>query len=231
MAALLFTAWRARRLLADSRVIAAQSAGFSRDYWLGDGPQLTYLVMGDSTAAGWGAGAENASYPHQIAAALAARGRRVHLVNVAVGGATVAEVRRGQSAALKTVRPDLVSLSVGANDATHRTADADFGRDLRALRADFAASSTRQVLIANVPDMFLAPALPFPAAVFCGRRARALNAVLGSLPADPKTQIVDIFGRGKLDYRRDPTLYAADLFHPSARGYAVWAQLFVEKLE
>lgn len=228
--ALLLTALRARRLLRGSAEIAAQSASFPRDYTLGSGPQLTYLVMGDSTAAGFGAGRFEATYPHQIALALAARGFRVHVVNVAVGGATLAQVRRDQSAALDRVRPDLISLSVGANDATHRTSDADFERELGALQADFAASHAQAVLMANVPDMFLAPALPFPFALTCGRRARALNAVLSRQKPISKIRVVDLYGAGKLDYRRDPALYAADLFHPSGRGYALWAQLFVSEL-
>lgn len=229
-ATLLFSTMRARRLLRISAEIAARSAIFPRDYRVGRGPNLTYLVMGDSTAAGFGAERFEATYPHRIAVALAARGFRVRVVNVAVGGATISQVRRDQSAAMRRLRPDLVSLSAGANDATHRTSDADFERDLRALQADFAASSARIVLVGNVPDMFLAPALPFPLALASGRRAVALNAVLERQKAVPKLRVVDLYGAGKLDYRRDASLYASDLFHPSSRGYAVWARLFIADL-
>ncbi len=231
VAYLLFTALRARRLLRISGEIAAQSASFPREYTLGSGPNLTYLAMGDSTAAGWGAGDLESTYPHRIASAIAARGFRVRVVNVAVGGATIAQVRREQSAALQRERPDLVSLTVGANDATHGTSKPDFEREMRLLEADFAASRAQNVLVANVPDMFLAPALPYPFAALCGKRARALNTVLRLRQTLPKLHIVDLFGAGKLDYRRDASLYAADLFHPSDRGYALWARLFIAQLE
>ncbi len=187
--------------------------------------------MGDSTAAGWGAGDVASTYSHQIAGAIAAWGFRVHVVNVAVGSATAAQVRREQSAFLASVRPDLVTLSVGANDATHGTTSADFEREMRLLQADLQASSAKSVLVANVPDMFLSPALPYPLAIISGKRARNLNAILETMPRGSKLQIVDLYQRGKLDYRRDPGLYAADLFHPSPRGYAVWAHLFEQKLD
>lgn len=233
---LLFQVWRARRLLLNAHQIEIESARFSRDYWIGSGPEISYLAMGDSTAAGWGAGdsgsnsSSNSSYPHQIAVMLAARHFRVHIINVAVGGATLGQVQRDQSRFLNGVRPDLITLGVGANDATRGTSPAVFEREMREMWAKLQSSSARTVLVANVPDMFLAPALPFPVAIVMAKRARALNAVLETLPQNHQLQIVDLFGRGKLDYRRDQSLYASDLFHPSGRGYGVWARLFGEKL-
>jgi lysophospholipase L1-like esterase len=187
--------------------------------------------MGDSTAAGWGAGDLASTYPHQIAGAIAARGFRVHVVNVAVGGATTAQVRRDQSAFLASVRPDVVTLSIGANDATHGTPTRDFKSEMTLLLADLQKSSAKSVMVADVPDMFLAPALPYPLAIISGRRARNLNAILEEMPRGSKLKIVNLYRRGKLDYRRDPGLYAADLFHPSTRGYAIWAHLFEQKLD
>lgn len=227
---LVYTAARSRVLLANGRAIEAQSAGLTRDYFVGakDAPALTYLVMGDSTAAGWGAGTLAATYPYLIAQSVARRGFRVHVVNVAKGGATLREVRVNQLLALNRVRPNLVTLSVGANDATHFTALDAYARDLQAVMSALHNSAAQEVLVANTPDMWLAPALPLPLAWAVARRARAQNVVFDKAVKNTRLRTVDLYGRGKLDARRDPTLYAADRFHPSAAGYAKWAPLFIE---
>lgn len=229
---LLYTIGRSRALLANGRQIAAQSARFPRDYFVSspNAPALTYLVLGDSTAAGWGANELAATYPHRVAQAVAQRGYRVRVVNVAVGGATLHDVRREQLAALSRVRPDLVTLSVGANDATHFTPLTDYDRELRAVLGTLQGSSARSVLWANTPDMFLAPALPLPLSLATAWRARRQNALLDQSLRGSRVRVVDLYGRGKLDYHRNPALYAADRFHPSARGYRLWAPLFVEQL-
>ena len=229
---LAYTAVRSRILLSNGRTIESQSANFARDCFVGEpgAPILTYLALGDSTAASWGAGKLQATYPHLVAQAVAQRGFYVHVVNSAVGGARAGGVAASQLAAISQIRPDLITLSVGANDATHGTAPGDFRRDLIAILSALEQSPARTILVADTPDMFLAPALPLPIAAATARLARNQNSVLRELTRNSRVQIVEIYERGKLDARQNPQLYAADRFHPSALGYARWGQLFIEEL-
>ena len=224
-----YTAARSKILLANGRAIEVQSAAFSRDYFVGEAraPALQYLAMGDSTAAGWGAQTLSATYPYLVAQAVAQRGFRVHVVNVAVGGARAVDVPRNQLESLM-VKPDLITLSVGANDATHFTAPANFRRDMKAILAALRSSGARRVLVADTPDMFLAPALPLPLALATARRAGAQNAALREIARG--VTVVPLFQKGKLNSRQEAGLYAADCFHPSATGYARWARIFEQSL-
>ena len=226
---LLYTVVRSKILLDNGRAIGRQSASFARESWIGEpgAPITTYLALGDSTAAGWGAADENATYPHLVAQAIAQRGFYVHFVNVAVGGAKAGDVAASQLAAIGRAKPDLITLTVGANDATHGSAPDDYRRDWTTILAALEQSSARTILVADTPDMFLAPALPLPLAVATARRARAQNFVLRALTKGSRVQIVELYEKGKLN---SPELYAADRFHPSAAGYARWAKLFIEKL-
>jgi lysophospholipase L1-like esterase len=191
---------------------------------------MTYLVMGDSTAAGWGAGQLTNTYPYRVAQEVASRGYRVHVVNVAVGGALLHDVLQTQVDALKTVRPQLVTVSVGANDATHFTAQHEYSQQLRSLLAALQKSGAQTVLFANTPDMYQAPALTLPFAVATNIRARRQNAILDEALQETKIRRVDLYNKGKLIYRRDPQLYSADKFHPSASGYRRWAEVFKQAL-
>jgi lysophospholipase L1-like esterase len=146
-------------LLSNGKAIAQKSSSFPRDYYVGDASHLplTYLVLGDSTAAGWGAEELKSTFAYQVAQALAARGYRVRVVNRAVGGAQLRDVLHGQLASLKEVRPQFVTISIGANDATHFTSPIEYSNGLRTLLTALGDSKAKQVLIANTPDMYQAP--------------------------------------------------------------------------
>ena len=221
---------RSALLLRNGREIARHSANFPRDYFVGKttAPTVTYLVMGDSTAAGWGAQNVRESFALRVAQAVANRGFRVRVVNVAVGGARLEDVLQGQIASLK-VQPQLVTVSIGANDATHGTGEIEYSNQLKQLFVALQKSSAQTVLVANTPDMFQVPALPLPLAIVAGNRTRRQNIVLQNAARNSSIEIVDLHKRGKLVYKRDHELYARDLFHPSGKGYTLWAQLFIEQ--
>lgn len=230
---LLYSGVRAALLLRNGRAIERHSAGFSRDYFVGAASQkpVTYLVLGDSTAAGWGAQNSEQTYASQVAQAVSQKGFCVHVVNVAVGGARLRDVVQHQIAALKTVRPQIVTVTVGANDATHETDDIEYSNELQQLFTALKSSNAKTILVANTPDMRQTPALSWPLAMKFGRRAQKQNAIFDRLISGTRIQKIDLFGEGKLIYARDHKLYAADLFHPSGKGYEVWAKLFVRVLD
>lgn len=228
----LWTSGRVAILLRNGQQIAQHSASFSRDYFVGKptAPVVIYLVMGDSTAAGWGAQNVRQTFAYRVAETIAKRGFRVRVVNVAVGGARLEGVLRHQISSLN-VQPQLVSVSIGANDATHGTSEIEYSNQLRTLFSALKKSSAKTILVANTPDMTQAPALPSLLALVAGNRARRQNEILQNVARNSATEIVDLHNRGKLVYALDHELYARDLFHPSGKGYAIWAQLFSEKLK
>ena len=61
------------------------------------------------------------------------------------------------------------------------------------------------------------PSLPRPLNAYLGARAALLNAATRKLAIGHAVQVAP------LD-RIEPALFAADGFHPSAAGYAVWAE-------
>lgn len=227
-----YNALRAQKLKAQGQIIGAQAQKFKTDYYVGSAkqPELTYLVLGDSTAAGWGADKLEATYPYKIAEVIAKAGYRVHVVNFAVGGATLADVCQRQLVSVWTAHPDFITVSVGANDATRGTSAKEFGENLRLLLSSLENSDVQTIFVANTPDMSAVPALPWPTNVIEGARARQQNQTMLAVKRGPKVQFVDLFDKGRLDYGKDQQLYAADLFHPSSKGYARWADLYIEKL-
>jgi acyl-CoA thioesterase I len=92
--------------------------------------EIRLLVLGDSLAAGLGL-APNQAFPVRLQEALAARGRKVRVINAGVSGDTTA----GGLARLDWVladKPQVAIVELGANDALR-------GLDVRAMRANLTA--------------------------------------------------------------------------------------------
>ena len=199
-----------------------------------DGPGPRMVWVGDSTAAGVGASAAGEALPRQVAAGL---GHPVSVHVLAVSGATVADVLRHQVARAAALRPDVVLVSVGANDTTHLTARGEFRRDYGELvsrlsgsagAATSAGARGPEVVVLGVPDMGAIPRLAQPLRAVAGWRGEHLDAEIAAVAAASGARYVDIAGSTGPAFRRHPDRYfAGDRYHPSDAGYALWARAVV----
>jgi len=193
-------------------------------------PHLTYVVLGDSTAAGVGG-----DYEVGIAVSTAkhlALHRTVAMTNLAVSGARMADVRKDQLPNAIALRPDLVLLSAGANDVIHLTGVRSMRTDLRAIVGALTAANPQvRIVITGSPDMGSPPRIPRLLRGIASWRTRRVNRMfraeaeslhLGFAP------IADVTGPM---FRRDRSLFDTDRFHPNDRGYATWVPVLNDALE
>jgi lysophospholipase L1-like esterase len=191
---------------------------------VGSGPPLAVVWLGDSTAAGVGASGPAAALPTRVAKGL---DRSVELTVLARSGATVADVLERQLPAVADLSPDVVFVSVGANDVTHLTSKGDFERDYRRLVAGLPESA--EVVSLGVPDMGAIPRLAQPLRAVAGFRGRQLDDVVRTVAGETGSAYVDIAGETGPALRRSPErFFAADRYHPSGAGYELWAQAVLD---
>lgn len=178
-------------------------------------------VLGDSIAWGQGAARLEDRLAARLVGGLAAHGHAATSRVDAVPGARSAGLAAQVDAGLPWA-PDVALVVVGANDLTHLVpvdaAVRDLAHAVRRLRAGGA-----EVVVAPAPDLSAVPHVP----VFLREvvraageqlRARQASAVVaeGGLVAD-RDQVAS------RAFATDATLFSADRFHPSSRGYAVIA--------
>jgi len=193
-------------------------------------PPLRFAVLGDSTGAGRGA-----PYEQGIAVGAArhlSESRRVTLTNLAVSGARLGDVRRDQLPEAARLRPDVVLVSAGANDVTgltrlgsvrdHMTTIA---KRLRSARCDVA------IVITAAPDIGSPPRLAQPLRMVAGLNTRRLNRAFDEVVREQRLVLAPIAKRTGRRFRADRSLFAADGFHPSAAGYAVWMPVIEAALD
>ena len=191
-----------------------------RTFGAGD-PKLTYVVMGDSTAAGQGA-----PYDDGIAVGTArelARTRSVSLINLGVSGARMSDVTRDQLAAAQRAKPDVVLLAAGANDVTHLTPIRSIERNLRAIVSGLrTANPNVTIIVTGSPDMSTPPRVPRLLRGIASWRTRKVNAMVRRVAIESNLTFAPIADETGPLFARDRTLFDVDRFHPNTRGYAAW---------
>jgi lysophospholipase L1-like esterase len=192
-------------------------------------PPLNYLVLGDSTAAGVGA-----DYQSGIAVMTAkelSRTHTVHLLNLGVSGARIADVRADQLPLIGAFVPDVVLLSVAANDVIHLTRIESMRTDLRAIIHALRMKNPSVTIVATgSPDMGSPPRIPRLLRGLAARRARNVNVMFREEAATDHITVAPIAEVTGPLFRKDRSLFADDRFHPNARGYATWIAVLNEAL-
>ena len=193
-------------------------------------PKLEFVVLGDSTAAGVGAGSAARAYPTLLARRLAAGGRRVELTSFGVSGARAVDVLREQVPMAMNARPDLVFLAIGANDVIHLTPLEEIDEDLRAA-LDRLRSTGAVIVTAGVPDMRAAAFLE-PLRSLAGWRGNRVSAVIYEAARASEVPAVRLAEQTAKYFVSEPDKsYSVDDFHPGPGGYERWADAIYPILE
>lgn len=177
--------------------------------------ELLYVAIGDSAAQGIGASAPRNSYVGVIADHIkAATGRSVRMVNLSVSGATVALAVADQLPRFAELKPDIVTVAIGAND-------------IAAFDPDLFEEGIRKVFSAVPPDAIVAD-LPCFYLPWNEKKVAVGNAILRRVAAERGLTVVPLHDTMKRQGLRGiVTQFAEDLFHPNDRGYRVWASAFL----
>ena len=183
-------------------------------------PPIRIALLGDSTAAGYGAARDRETPAAQLAIGISAAARRpVHVTNVAVVGAESQDLGEQLERLARHIRPELAIVMIGANDVTEGRRPSGpvhyLEQAVRRLKADGV-----QVVVGTCPDLGTIRPLPQPLRWYARHLSRQMAAAqtIAVVRAGGRTvSLGDLLGplfATRLD------LFAEDRFHPSAAGYA-----------
>lgn len=194
------------------------------------GRPRTFVVMGDSTAAGVGASDAAHAYPTLLARRLGTLGWRVHLSDLGISGARTRDVLIDQVPKAMALRPELVFVGIGANDTTHLTnlgsVREDMGQILDQLKRTGATA-----VVAGAPDMHAAAFLP-PLREISAWRGRHVAAAIADAARSRHVRVVPLAEKTSDLFSDQPNrYYSTDGFHPGPAGYQAWANAIFPVLE
>jgi len=192
-----------------------------------DGDPIRLVVMGDSSAAGYGVQRARDTPGALLATGLAERLHRpVELRCVAVVGATSDDLVPQRELALDFA-PDVAVILIGANDVTHRVrvsaAVGHLADTVRLLR-----QAGTEVVVGTCPDLGTVRPIQPPLRWLARQWSRDMAAAQTIAVVEAGGASVSLGDLLGPEFAASPeTMFSADRFHPSAAGYlaAVTAML------
>jgi len=184
------------------------------------GDPIELLLLGDSIAAGLGAGTPDETLGAQLARRLARTTHRTVRLHVAAHVGSETSMVRAQLAALPAgYRADVAVIVVGGNDVTHLVRPAESTRHLREVLQPLMAVGT-EVVVGTCPDLGALAAVPQPLRLLASRSSRQLAAAQRDLVTGMGGHAVSLAQVvGPFFVAQPDDMFAVDRFHPSGAGY------------
>jgi acyl-CoA thioesterase I len=184
---------------------------------------LRIVALGDSSTTAPGVEDLDEIWIRRVAQSFADR-YRVDLVSLAVGGAKARDVIEGQLDEAERLRPHVVSVAVGANDALRGTPLGRFRRDIEEIIRRLEAAGAVVVLY-GMGDLGSIPRLPPNLSRMATSRSARFDRICREVAvANRRTLKVHTRGRFLEAFRDDRSLFTGDLFHACGLGHAVFAE-------
>jgi lysophospholipase L1-like esterase len=183
------------------------------------GPALRVVLLGDSSAAGYGVYRVEETPGAFLASGLAERAdRRVHLREFAVVGARTSDLATQIDRAL-AIQPDVTVVLIGANDVTHAVPRAVSVRHLREGVRRLREAGV-EVVVGTCPDLGTLGPLPPPLKQVARALSRQLAAAQTLVVIEQGGRTVSLGPILGPEFASAPALlFGPDQFHPSADGY------------
>jgi acyl-CoA thioesterase I len=182
---------------------------------------IVYVALGDST--GYGVGAREGGYVQRLFSRINERRPGSKLQNLCVSGATTEDLIRGQLDQAVALNPDLVTIGIGINDASHGFTVEQFATNYEKILSTLKEKTHAHIVVTNVPDVSSAPRIPSVMRSQFQRQIDEFSRRLEQIANQHGVTIFDVYTITKTELPSHPEYFSNDGFHPSDEGYELWA--------
>lgn len=191
----------------------------------GSDTQIKYIPIGDSYTIGNGV-AESERWPNVLASNLKNQGINIELVaNPAVSGYTVEDAAKAELPLVEKLKPDFVTVLIGAND-NFRQIDVDiFQSEFVAFLDELQAimPNPKNIVLITIPNYGKSPALVGEDIEFISKSIEEYNEIIKSEAEKRGFKVADIFPISQTMTGAGD--YISDGLHPSSQGYTKWEKI------
>lgn len=189
-----------------------------------------YVAIGDSLTEGiwdWGQGDRRAGFAYLLADQLRQQYPALQFDNLGSGGARTGDVLRFQVDRALRLKPQLLTLVVGANDVPG-TPTPQFRREFGDLVERLHTGMDGMIVLANLPNVeHLLPVQYASYRAALVSRVAEFNAIIGDVATAHDLPLVDLHSNAaSADHRN----ISGDGLHPNPRGYRLMADAFAQAL-
>jgi lysophospholipase L1-like esterase len=230
MGASLYGVLRAEAVLARRSIGNADGAPPDATGWYGHGrggPAIKLVLLGDSSAAGYGVESVQDTPGAHLASGLAeGADRRVYVRSLAVVGAQSRDLA-GQVDKALSLEPQVAVIMVGANDITHTRSLSESVQELGAAVRRLEEHGA-EVVVGTCPDLGTVEPIAPPLRQFARFMSRRLAAAQTVAVVDAGGRTVSLGSILGSEFAATPSeFFGPDRFHPSAAGYSSLASVLL----
>lgn len=187
--------------------------------------EITYISIGDSYTIGNGNLEEN-RWPNVLERHLNEVGINIKLIaNPAVSGYTVQDAILRELPVVERLKPDFVTVLIGANDNFSQTDPSIFEHDLKELldKLQPMLKNPKNIVLITIPDYSKSPAASDYETAGVSEGIQQYNEIIKSEADKRDLKVADIFPISQTMTGAED--YISDGLHPSAEGYAKWEKV------
>lgn len=206
-----------------------------RDYMLTNSTaksnHLVYAALGDSLTSGVGATKYEESYPYLLASKLAdGKNIQVELKTFSYPGARTGDLIKDLLDPAVDAKPDIITLLIGTNDIHGNIGLENFRKNYDYILGRLTGGTEAKIYAVGLPDLGSDELLFPPYNYYFAKQTEAYNAVIKSLAEKYGCQFIDLNSLTLSASKKNDGYYSNDLFHPSAKGYNLWAQIIYDNI-
>lgn len=206
---------------------------YKQVYILGDKSQINprlYVALGDSLTSGVGADRYEHSYPYLVAENLTEKWGAVVLEHQSFPGARSSDIVGAPLEKTIAAQPKLVTILIGTNDIHGNVMPLLFSHNYEQILSRLTQETSARVYAISIPYIGDRSLLLWPYNWYFNWRIRQFNGIIKNLAARYNIQYIDLYTPTLKTFEQGGSHYAADHFHPSALGYALWAPIIYDYL-
>ena len=191
---------------------------------------LLYVALGDSLTAGVGTEKYEYSYPYQVAQSLAGDTRRVALEDFGIPGERTKGLLADVVPLAINEQPDVITILIGVNDIHGNISAAVFRSNYDSILSRLTKETKAKIYIINIPFLGASSLMLPPYQAYFDYQTKEFNSIISELAAKYKLDYIDLYTPTVGLFKKPGSQYSADLFHPSASGYKIWAKIIYDSI-
>jgi len=193
---------------------------------------LKYVSFGDSLT--YGVGTDNywESYPYLVANRIADKdsGRIVTLYNYSWPGDKSSDlITKFLDLGIKE-KPGIITILIGVNDIHNQVSASDFKANYAKILARLKNETQAKVYVVSIPYIGADTLIMPPYNYYFNYKTKQFNKIIKELALKYNANYVDLYTPTLNLFKKTGDHYSADLFHPSASGYALWGKIIYDSI-
>jgi lysophospholipase L1-like esterase len=184
---------------------------------------LNYVLLGDSLTDGVGNIDPGATLPAIYAGHLQNQQKSGTLTKLAQAGATTKDVITNQVPEAIELYPDYILIMIGTNDIHNPITPWEFQHQYSKMLDELNNKTRAEITVINIPYIGSEQILLPPWNTLLDWRMQQFNKIIQEVAKKRSIKVIDLYTATKNQFIKSSDLYSVDQFHPSDKGYRLWA--------